>query len=110
MGSREPKTMGAILPTTRPYPSCSTGCAAWRQKSPAPERDPGVIVGVETHQHKIKDDVIQIFMLNLMTAQGLRSVPLEQVQQIKLLDAPLDNEFRTALKSWRPATTSNASQ
>jgi len=42
--------------------------------------------------------VIQVFVLNLMTAQGLRSVPLEQVQQIKLLDAPLDNEFRTALK------------
>jgi len=64
----------------------------------APKEIQGVIVGVESHEQKIKEDVIRIFILNLMTAQGLRSVPLEQVQQIRLLDAPLDNEFRTALK------------
>src|SRR5437667_233416 len=44
----------------------------------APKEIQGVIVGVESHEQKIKDDVIQIFMLNLMTAQGLCSVPMEQ--------------------------------
>ena len=64
----------------------------------APKELQGVIVGVEKHQQKIKDEVIEVFVLNVMTAQGLRSLPLEQVQQIKLLDGPLDNEFRNALK------------
>jgi len=63
----------------------------------APKEIQGVIVGVEaTNKNQRRSD--SGVVLNLMTAQGLRSVPLEQVQQIKLLDAPLDNEFRTALK------------
>jgi len=65
----------------------------------APKEIQGVIVGVETQQQKVKDEVIKIYVLNLMTGQGLRAVPLEQVQQIKILDAPLDAEFRNALKA-----------
>src|SRR5207244_12543717 len=64
----------------------------------APKEIQGVIVGVETQQQKVKDEVMKVYVLNLMTAQGLRPVPLEQVQQIKILDSPLEAEFRTALK------------
>jgi len=55
----------------------------------APKEIQGVIVGVETHQHKIKDDVIQIFMLNLMTAKGLRSVPWSRCNKLNCLMRPL---------------------
>src|SRR6266478_1622930 len=45
----------------------------------APKEIQGVIVGVESHEQKIKDDVIQIFILNMITAQGVRAVPPEQM-------------------------------
>jgi len=64
----------------------------------APKELQGTIVGVETQQQKIKEEVIKVYVLNLLTSQGLRAVPLEQVQQIRILDGPLDAEFRNALK------------
>jgi len=64
-----------------------------------PKEIRGVIVGVETQQQKVKEEVIKIQVLNLLTEQGLRAVPLEQVQQIKILDPALDGEFRSALKA-----------
>ena len=64
----------------------------------APKEIRGVIVGVETHDRKLKDEVIKESILNLMTDQGLRAVPVEQIQEIKILDAALDAEFRTALR------------
>jgi len=59
----------------------------------------GIIVGVESQQQKVKDEVVHVQVLNLLTEQGLRTVPLEQAQQIKILDATLDREFRNALKA-----------
>ena len=64
-----------------------------------PKEIRGVIVGVETQQQKVKDEVIKIQVLNLLTEQGLRAIPLEQAQQIKILDPTLDGEFRSALKA-----------
>ena len=63
----------------------------------APNSIKGVVVGTEAQEQKVKDEVIRIKILNLMTGQGLRSIPLEQVQQIQILNAPLDSEFRKAL-------------
>src|SRR5262249_16063416 len=44
----------------------------------------GQIVGVETQEQKVKDkeEVVEVHILNLFTAQGLRAYPLDQVQQI----------------------------
>src|SRR5436309_9105188 len=64
----------------------------------APKEIQGVIVGVEAQQQKVKESVVKVYVLNLMTSEGLRAIPLEQVQQIRILDAPLDKEFRNALK------------
>jgi len=64
----------------------------------APKEIQGVIVGTELQQQKVKDEVIKVHILNLMTGQGLRAIPFEQIQQIKILDAALDAEFRSALK------------
>jgi len=63
----------------------------------APNGIKGVVVGTEAQEQKVKDEVIRIKILNLMTDQGLRAIPLEQVQQIQILNAPLDSEFRKAL-------------
>ncbi len=64
----------------------------------APKEIQGVIVGTETQRQKVKDEVVEVHLLNLLTDAGLRALPLDQVQQIKVLDAPLDNELRSALK------------
>jgi hypothetical protein len=64
-----------------------------------PKEIRGIIVGVETQQQKVKEDTIKIQLLNLLTEQGLRSIPLEQAQQIRILDPILDQEFRSALKA-----------
>ncbi len=64
----------------------------------APKEIQGVIVGTEAQEQKVRDEVIRIQVLNLMTAQGLRAIPLEQVQQIRILNSPIDSEFRNALK------------
>ncbi len=63
----------------------------------APKEIQGMIVGVETQRQKVKDEVIEIHVLNLLTEQGLRAVPLDQVQQLRLLDAALDGQLRSAL-------------
>jgi hypothetical protein len=64
-----------------------------------PKEIRGIIVGVETQQQKVKEEVIKVQLLNLLTEQGLRAIPLEQAQQIKILDPTLDREFRSALKA-----------
>src|ERR1043166_9334928 len=63
----------------------------------APNGIKGVVVGTETQEQKVKDEVIRIKILNLMTDQGLRDISLDQVHQIHVLNAPLNSEFRKAL-------------
>lgn len=63
----------------------------------APKEIQGVIVGVETQRQKVKDEVVEVHVLNLLTDQGMRALPLDQVQQIKILDVPLDSDLRSAL-------------
>ncbi len=60
----------------------------------------GIILGVETKKKEIGKDreTIDVDMLNLLTDAGLRSVPLENVGTIRLLNEKLDKEFRQALK------------
>jgi hypothetical protein len=65
----------------------------------APNPIAGVIVGVETRKTKVKDseEMIETTYLNLLTEEGLRSVPLESVGRIKLADPKLNAELRQAL-------------
>ncbi len=64
----------------------------------APNPSTGIIVGVERRKKKVSDDeVIETDYLNLLTDEGLRSVPLESVGRIKLADPKLNNELRQAL-------------
>ena len=58
----------------------------------------GVIVGVELRPERVGDDkAIETEYLNLLTDDGLASVPLAGVRRIKLLNEKLDAELRQAL-------------
>jgi hypothetical protein len=61
----------------------------------------GTIVGVEKKKRPIgdaDDKVIEVEYLNLLTDEGLRAVPLEQVQRLKMLNDRLAAELRQALE------------
>ena len=65
----------------------------------APNPITGTIIGVEKREQRVgkDDEVIEVELLNLLTEEGLRSVPLATIGRIKLLDEQLDAELRQAL-------------
>lgn len=61
----------------------------------------GVIVGVERRRRpagKGDEEVVEVEVLNLLTDNGLRSVPLDTVGRIAFEDDKLNAEFRQALE------------
>jgi hypothetical protein len=59
----------------------------------------GIIVGMESQrQPHGKDAVVDVEMLNLLCAEGVRSIPLSQVQRVRFLNAALESELRRALE------------
>jgi hypothetical protein len=63
----------------------------------APNAIAGIIVGVEKRKKQIKEEVVEEEFLNLLTDDGLRSVPLASMGRIKLANDKLDGELRQAL-------------
>lgn len=63
----------------------------------SPNKVTGTILGVERRKRKVDDDILEYDVLNLVTDTGLKSVSLEQVSSIKLLNGKLDAELRQAL-------------
>ncbi len=57
----------------------------------------GLILGVETQELTVKETTEVVEYVNLLTEQGLRSLPLKQVNSIKLTDAKLSGELTAAL-------------
>jgi hypothetical protein len=65
--------------------------------APSPVR--GVIVSVEKKRESVGErETRDVEYVNLMTAEGLRAIPLTQVQRIALADGRLDAEVRQALQ------------
>jgi hypothetical protein len=60
----------------------------------APGTVTGVIVGMESQVEGMKEN----HQLNLLCAEGVRCVPLAQVQRVRFLNSTLDTEFRRALE------------
>jgi hypothetical protein len=61
----------------------------------------GRILSVTTKNtlvHQIDRTVVQIEIINVFTGTGLRTIPLDQVTEVKLLDARLDRELRESLE------------
>jgi hypothetical protein len=59
----------------------------------------GLVVGVEKQRQPLgKDQFVDVSQVNLLTKEGLRGVPLSQVQRVRFLKQGLDQEFRKALE------------
>lgn len=58
----------------------------------------GEVVGVETRTRKTESrDVISAPVLNLLTAEGIRSFPVEDLRRTRVLDEDLDADLKKAL-------------
>ena len=59
----------------------------------------GVILGVEQKKEKVGEkDVVEVEYLTLVTPDGIRSIPLSQVQRIRLENPRLNEELQQALQ------------
>lgn len=63
----------------------------------APGPIAGVIVGVEVRRVPAGDKEAEVEVLNLRTAEGLRSVRLDDIQLTRFTDEKIDQEFQQAL-------------
>src|SRR3954454_13737340 len=60
----------------------------------------GTVVGVEAQRQQAgKDAVVDVSVLNLWCADGLRGVRLPDVQRVRFLNPALDSEFKKALEA-----------
>lgn len=102
-GSREPitRTLGTFSIDLTNNPSLAGLLMQVRGEKieiEAPNLITGVIVGVEQKQKKIDNDTVaSVEVLNLLTDTGLRSIALDDVQRVKLLDKKLNDELQQAL-------------
>jgi hypothetical protein len=71
-----------------------------RQEKPGANRFKvtGTIIGMEEHKPPVKDGSVRVEQLNLLTNEGMLSVPLTQVLSTRFLNQALDNEFKRALE------------
>ncbi len=59
----------------------------------------GVIVGVEKKKEQVGGkEVVEVEYLNLMAADGLRSIPLAQIQRVQIVSEQLKAELQQALE------------
>jgi hypothetical protein len=60
----------------------------------------GVIMGVEAQKQPVgKDAVVEVELLNLWCAEGVRSVKLAEVQRLRFLNPVMDSEVKKALET-----------
>ncbi len=66
----------------------------------APTEISGILLGVEKRKKEVGKDheTVEAEFINLLTAEGLRSVPLDSISRIKLVNEKLDGELRKALE------------
>lgn len=63
----------------------------------------GTIIGIEKKkiptQEKDKDAIIEVEYVNLFTSNGIQSLPLNQIDSIRFLNAAMDQELKRALET-----------
>ena len=57
----------------------------------------GAIVGMESETHQSKDGMTETHSLNLLSAEGMRSVPLAKIDRVRFLNPILESELGRAL-------------
>ncbi len=63
-----------------------------------PQKIAGTIIGMESHKQTDKDSTTDVEQLNLLTADGMLSIPLPQVLSVRFQNKTLESEFRRALQ------------
>src|SRR5208282_2633923 len=58
-----------------------------------------VIMGVEHQKQAVGKEVVEVEMLNLWCAEGMRSVKLPEVQRLRFLNPIMDSEVKKALET-----------
>jgi hypothetical protein len=59
----------------------------------------GTIMGMETQHHPAgPSGIVEADFLNLLCAEGIRCIPLKDVQRLRFLNAALDSELKRALE------------
>jgi hypothetical protein len=59
----------------------------------------GTIVGVEKQKQAVNKEPVDVAVLNLWCADGMRGVKLSEVQRVRFLNAVIDSEFKKALET-----------
>jgi hypothetical protein len=60
----------------------------------------GTVIGVETqHQPAGKDATVNVELLNLWCADGMRSLKLAEIQRVRFINPIMDSEFKKALET-----------
>jgi hypothetical protein len=59
----------------------------------------GTIVGVEQQKQAVGKDTVEIELLNLWCADGMRSLKMAEVQRVRFLNPVIDSEFKKALET-----------
>jgi hypothetical protein len=59
----------------------------------------GSIIGVEKQKQAAKEGAVEVELLNLWCAEGMRSVKLADVQRVRFLNPVLEGEFKRALET-----------
>jgi hypothetical protein len=59
----------------------------------------GSIIGVENQKVAAKDGALNVEVLNLWCAEGVRNVKLNEVQRLRFQNPVIENEFRRALET-----------
>jgi hypothetical protein len=58
----------------------------------------GILLGIEKRRKEVGENKsVEVELLNLLTEDGLRSLPMESIGRIKLLNPQLDKDFHQAL-------------
>jgi hypothetical protein len=59
----------------------------------------GTIVGVEKQRQAVNKETVEVSVLNMWCADGMRGVKLADVQRVRFLNAVIDSEFKKALET-----------
>jgi len=60
----------------------------------------GTVVGIETQKQNVANkDVVEVEVLNLWCADGMRAVKLTELQRLRFLNPVIDAEFKKALET-----------
>lgn len=102
-GSRDPiektlKSFGIDLTTNPGFGQLLGQVRGERIEAAIPGPITGMVLSVEKKRQPVgQEKTVNVEYLNLLTDDGLRSIPLDQVQRLKLLDPRLESELREAL-------------